>query len=85
MAKDGFLTALRSPRDKLLTGCAGKESFESMGRAQSVARAQNKRRRGAHISAFRCPHCQMYHTGSSVASRGRRKRKEMPLPDDDFV
>ncbi len=60
-----------------ITGCTGKKAFDAFKRADGVARRMNRRDGGAHLSAYRCRHCGLFHVGADRGYGKMDKRREV--------
>ena len=59
-----------------LSGCQGKERFQTFTLAQEVAHKVS-RRRSARVNAYHCPICSGFHVGSTVRKRENIKLKQL--------
>jgi hypothetical protein len=49
--------------------CQGKHSFEKKSQAKAAAKQQQSYGGGGPINAYRCPHCNFWHTGHAPDNR----------------
>lgn len=62
--------------EHIVTGCTGQKQYERFCQAENAAKYINRRDDGAHIAAYHCRHCNLFHVGEN-REYGKRRRAEV--------